>query len=79
MNECGLASQYSGPETPSYSARSNRSWGSSYGHRRLAPMRPLTVPLVGLPLVPMKVSWPADTKLSVRGTTATRKRHSGSQ
>jgi len=26
--------------------------------------------------VPMTVSWPADTKLFVRGTTATRKRHS---
>jgi hypothetical protein len=37
---------------------------------------PLTVPLMGLPLVPMTVSWPADTKLFVRGTTATRKRHS---
>ena len=34
------------------------------------------VPLMGLPLVPMTVSWPADTKLFVRGTTATRKRHS---
>jgi len=31
---------------------------------------------MGLPLVPMTVSWPADTKLFVRGTTATRKRHS---
>ena len=26
--------------------------------------------------MPMTVSWPADTKLFVRGTTATRKRHS---
>ena len=34
------------------------------------------VPLMGLPLVPMTVSWPADTKLFVRGTTATRKGHS---
>ena len=34
------------------------------------------VPLMGLPLVPMTVSWLADTKLFVRGTTATRKRHS---
>ena len=33
---------------------------------------------MGLPLVPMTVSWPADTKLFVHGTTATRKRHSGS-
>ena len=32
---------------------------------------------MGLPLVPMTVSWPADTKLFVRGTTATRKGHSG--
>jgi hypothetical protein len=31
---------------------------------------------MGLPLVPMTVSWPADTKLFVRGTTATRKGHS---
>jgi len=31
---------------------------------------------MGLPLVPMTVSWPADTKLFVRGTTATKKRHS---
>ena len=31
---------------------------------------------MGLPLVPMTVSCPADTKLFVRGTTATRKRHS---
>src|SRR5450759_1497973 len=41
-------------------------------------MRLVIVPLMGLPLVPMTVSWPADTKLFVRGTTATRKRHSGS-
>ena len=33
---------------------------------------------MGLPLVPMTVTWPADTKLFVHGTTATRKRHSGS-
>jgi hypothetical protein len=39
-------------------------------------MRPVIVPLMGLPLVPITVSWPADTKLFVRGTTATRKRHS---
>src|SRR5665647_2417430 len=31
---------------------------------------------MGLPLVPMTESWPADTKLFVRGTTATRKGHS---
>jgi hypothetical protein len=31
---------------------------------------------MGLPLVPMTVSCPADTKLLVRGTTATRKGHS---
>ena len=31
---------------------------------------------MGLSLVPMTVSWPADTKLFVRGTTATRKRYS---
>jgi hypothetical protein len=31
---------------------------------------------MGLPLVPMTVSWPADTQLFVRGATATRKRHS---
>jgi hypothetical protein len=31
---------------------------------------PHGVPLMGLPLVPMTVSWPADTKLFVRGTTA---------
>ena len=37
---------------------------------------PLTVPLMGLPLVPITVSEPADTKLFVRGTTATRKGHS---
>ena len=39
---------------------------------------PAIVPLMlmGLPLVPMTVSWPADTKLFVRGTTATRKGHS---
>ena len=41
-------------------------------------MRPVIVRLMGLPLVPMTVSWPADTKLFVRGTTATSKRHSGS-
>jgi hypothetical protein len=35
------------------------------------PMRPVIVPLMGLPLVPMTVSWPAHTKLFVRGTTAT--------
>jgi hypothetical protein len=39
-------------------------------------MSPVIVPLMGLPLVPMTVSWPADTKLFVRGTTATRKGHS---
>src|SRR5664279_4869792 len=38
--------------------------------------RSANVPLMGLPLAPMTVSWPADTKLCVRGTTATRKRHS---
>ena len=31
---------------------------------------------MGLPFVPMTVSWPADTKLFVRGTTATRNGHS---
>jgi hypothetical protein len=30
---------------------------------------------MGLPLVPMTVSWPPDTKLFVRGTTATTKGH----
>jgi hypothetical protein len=38
--------------------------------------RSADVPLMGLPLVPMTVSWPADTKLFVRGTSATRKGHS---
>jgi hypothetical protein len=32
---------------------------------------------MGLPPAPMTVNWPADTKLFVRGTTATRKGHSG--
>src|SRR5450759_1730950 len=31
--------------------------------------------LAGFPLAPMTVSWPADTKLLVHGTTATRMRH----
>src|SRR5674476_600921 len=39
-------------------------------------MRPVILPLMGLPLVPMTVSCPADTKLFVRDTTATRKGHS---
>jgi hypothetical protein len=40
-------------------------------------MRPVILPLMGLPLAPMTVSWLADSKLFVRGTTATTKGHSG--
>lgn len=40
------------------------------------PISSAHVPLMGLPLVPITVSWPVDTKLFVRGKTATRKRHS---
>jgi len=39
-------------------------------------MRPVILPLMGLPLAPMTVSWLADSKLFVRGTTATTKGHS---
>jgi hypothetical protein len=49
-------------------AEAHLSGGGAFVERAAAQ----AVPLMGLPLVPMTVSWPADTKLFVRGTTRDR-------